>query len=191
VSFLLRISAVIDWITDHVGRYAIWLLLGAVVISAGNAISRYAFSASSNAMLEVQWYLYSAVFILGAGYTLLKNQHVRIDLISNRISAKARNWVDVIGLAVFLIPVAVMIAWMSWAGFVDSYNVGEMSSNAGGLIRWPVRLLIPVGFWLLAVQGLSELIKRVAFLTGHGPDSLEKETDHPGIEAAHDEGAAK
>jgi len=191
VSFLLRISAVIDWITDHVGRYAIWLLLGAVVISAGNAISRYAFSASSNAMLEVQWYLYSAVFILGAGYTLLKNQHVRIDLVSNRISAKARNWVDVIGLAVFLIPVAVMIAWMSWAGFVDSYDMGEVSSNAGGLIRWPVRLLIPVGFWLLAIQGVSELIKRVAFLTGHGPDSLEKEPGHPGVDMAHGEGEAK
>jgi len=191
VSFLLRISAVIDWVTDHVGRYAIWLLLGAVVISAGNAISRYAFSASSNAMLEVQWYLYSAVFILGAGYTLLKNQHVRIDLISNRISAKARNWVDVIGLAVFLIPVAVMIAWMSWAGFVDSYQMGEMSSNAGGLIRWPVRLLIPVGFWLLAAQALSELIKRVAFLTGHGADSLEKPQDHHGLDVPHEEGASK
>ena len=190
MSFLLRISAVIDWVTDHVGRYAIWLLLGAVVISAGNAISRYAFSASSNAMLEVQWYLYSAVFILGAGYTLLKNQHVRIDLISNRISAKARNWVDVIGLAVFLIPVAVMIAWMSWPGVVDSYQMGEMSSNAGGLIRWPVRLLIPVGFWLLALQGFSELIKRLAFLTGHGPDSLEKEQEHHGIDLPH-EGEAK
>ncbi|WP_227817165.1 TRAP transporter small permease subunit [Nitrogeniibacter aestuarii] len=180
----------IDWVTDHVGRYAIWLLLGAVVISAGNAISRYAFSASSNAMLEVQWYLYSAVFILGAGYTLLKNQHVRIDLVSNRISAKARNWVDVIGLAVFLIPVAVMIAWMSWPGVVDSYQMGEMSSNAGGLIRWPVRLLIPVGFWLLALQGFSELIKRLAFLTGHGPDSLEKEQEQHGIDLPH-EGEAK
>lgn len=191
MSVLLRISAVIDWITDHVGRYAIWLLLGAVVISAGNALSRYAFSLSSNAMLEVQWYLYSAVFILGAGYTLMKNQHVRIDLVSNRISARARNWVDAIGLAVFLIPVAVMIAWMSWAGFVDSYKVGEVSSNAGGLIRWPVRLLIPVGFWLLAAQGVSELIKRVAFLTGHGPDSLEKEQDAHGIGLPHAEGEAK
>ena len=108
---LLKLSAVIDWITDHIGRYTIWLLLAATVISAGNAVSRYGFSLSSNAMLEVQWYLYSAVFILCAGYTLLKNQHVRIDLVSNRMSAKGRNWVDAIGLVVFLIPVAVMISW--------------------------------------------------------------------------------
>ena len=191
MSFLLKLSSAIDWITDHIGRYAIWLLLAAVIISAGNAVSRYAFSASSNAMLEVQWYLYSAVFILGAGYTLLKNQHVRIDLISNRISAKARNWVDVIGLAVFLIPVASMIAWMSWPGFVESFSTGEVSSNAGGLIRWPVRLLIPVGFWLLAAQGLSELIKRVAFLTGHADDSLEKPQDHGVLDLQHGEGEGK
>jgi TRAP-type mannitol/chloroaromatic compound transport system permease small subunit len=190
VSFLLRISSLIDWITDNVGRYLIWLLLGAVVISAGNAISRYAFSASNNAMLEVQWYLYSAVFILGSGYTLLKNQHVRIDLISNRISDKARNWVDVIGILVFLIPVAVMISWMSWHGFVDSYEGGEVSSNAGGLIRWPVRLLIPVGFALLALQAFSELIKRVAFLMGKGPDPLEKPPEH-NFDIPHEEGAAK
>jgi len=190
VSFLLRLSSLIDWITDTVGRYLIWLLLGAVVISAGNAISRYAFSASSNAMLEVQWYLYSAVFILGAGYTLLKNQHVRIDLVSNRISEKARNWVDVIGIVFFLIPVAVMISSMSWHGFVESYTSGEVSSNAGGLIRWPVRLLIPVGFALLALQALSELIKRVAFLMGKGPDPLEKPPEH-GIDLPHEEGATK
>ena len=188
---LLKLSAVIDWITDHVGRYTIWLLLAATVISAGNAFSRYGFSLSSNAMLEVQWYLYSAVFIGCAGYTFLKNQHVRIDLISNRMSAKGRNWVDAVGIVVFLIPVAVMIAWMSWPGFVDSYVNMEQSSNAGGLIRWPVRLIIPVGFSLLALQGLSELIKRVAFITGHGPDPLEKTESHGVAAPANDAEPAK
>ncbi|MCB1958958.1 MAG: TRAP transporter small permease subunit [Rhodocyclaceae bacterium] len=187
---LLKLSALIDWITDHVGRYAIWLLLAATLISAGNAFSRYGFNLSSNAMLEVQWYLYSAVFILCAGYTLMKNQHVRIDLISNRISDKARNWVDVVGIVVFLIPVAVMIAWMSWPGFVDSYVNMEESSNAGGLVRWPVRLIIPVGFALLAMQGVSELIKRVAFLMGKGPDPLEKPVDH-GVAAPTNQETAK
>jgi TRAP-type mannitol/chloroaromatic compound transport system permease small subunit len=125
------------------------------------------------------------VFTLCAGYTFLRNQHVRIDLISNRMSAKGRNWVDVIGIVVFLIPVAVMIMWMSWPGFVDSYVNMEESSNAGGLIRWPVRLLIPVGFGLLALQGVSELIKRVAFLLGAGPDPLEKPVEH-GVAAGDD-----
>lgn len=189
MNLLLKLSAAIDWITDHIGRYIIWLLLAATVISAGNAVSRYGFSLSSNAMLEVQWYLYSAVFILCSGYTLMKNQHVRIDLVSNRMSAKGRNWVDAVGLVLFLIPVAVMIAWMSWPGFVTSYVHMEESSNAGGLIRWPVRLIIPVGFALLALQAFSELIKRVAFLTGHGPDPLEQGAGH-GIAGSRDDAEA-
>lgn len=169
---LFRLSRAIDWLNDRIGRSAMWLVLVVTLISAGNAVSRYGFSLSSNAMLEVQWYLYSAVFLLCAGYNLLHNQHVRIDLISNRLSARGRNWVDVIGIVVFLIPVAVMIANMSWPALVDSWLNHEQSSNAGGLIRWPVRALIPLGFGLLALQGLSELIKRVAFLAGRGPDPL-------------------
>ena len=150
---LFRLSRAIDWLNDRIGRSAMWLVLVVTLISAGNAVSRYGFSLSSNAMLEVQWYLYSAVFLLCAGYNLLHNQHVRIDLISNRLSARGRNWVDVIGIVVFLIPVAVMIAHMSWPALVDSWLNHEQSSNAGGLIRWPVRALIPLGFGLLALQG--------------------------------------
>ena len=172
--FLLKISQIIDSTNDRIGRATIWLVLVASLVSAGNAFSRYGFSLSSNAMLEVQWYLFSAVFLLCAGYTFQRNEHVRIDLISNRISAKARNWVDIVGIVVFLLPVCYMIVSMSWPSFVESYVNNEQSSNAGGLARWPVRLLMPVGFALLGLQAVSELIKRIAFVTGKGPDPLLK-----------------
>ncbi|KAA3650101.1 TRAP transporter small permease subunit [Denitromonas sp.] len=180
---LLLLARCIDGLNARVGRLAIWLVLVMTVISAGNALSRYGFNLSSNAMLEVQWYLFSAVFLLCAGATLLNNAHVRIDLISSKVSARTRNWVDVVGIIFFLIPVAVMIAVMSWPEFLASFMQNEQSSNAGGLVRWPVRLLIPVGFGLLALQALSELIKRIAFLTGHGPDPLEKSPSDQGATA--------
>ena len=174
VNLLLKLARSIDWVNDKVGRAALWLVLLASLISAGNAISRYGFNLSSNAMLEVQWYLFSAVFLLCSGYTFLRNEHVRIDLVSNRLTAKGRNWVDIVGIVLFLLPVCYMIVTMSWPSFVESYVNDEQSSNAGGLIRWPVRLLIPVGFSLLGLQAVSELIKRVAFVTGCGPDPLTK-----------------
>ena len=180
MKLLLLFSRCVDGLNARIGRLTIWLVLIMSLISAGNAVSRYGFNLSSNAMLEIQWYLYAAVFMLCAGYTLLRNQHVRIDLLSSRLSPQARNWIDVIGIAVFLIPVAVMIAWMSWPELVASFVHNEQSSNAGGLVRWPVRLLIPVGFGLLALQALSELIKRVAFLMGRAPDALESRESSQG-----------
>lgn len=180
MKYLLFLARCIDGLNARVGRMAIWLVLLMSLISAGNAVSRYGFNLSSNAMLEIQWYLFSAVFLLCAGATLLNNAHVRIDLISSKVSARTRNWVDVVGITFFLIPVAVMIATMSWPEFVVSFVHNEQSSNAGGLARWPVRLLIPVGFGLLALQAASELIKRIAFLSGHGPDPLEKSVSDQG-----------
>jgi TRAP-type mannitol/chloroaromatic compound transport system permease small subunit len=144
-----------------------WLVLAAVVISSGNAIIRKAFDISSNAWLEIQWYLFAGVFMLGVGYVLLKNAHVRIDFISSRLSKRTNAIIDLIGLIIFTIPLALILVDLSWPLFTRALQAGEMSANAGGLIRWPVILLVPVGFAILALQGLSELIKRVAFLTGH------------------------
>jgi TRAP-type mannitol/chloroaromatic compound transport system permease small subunit len=133
---------------------------------------RKAFDMSSNALLEIQWYLFAAVFTLGAGFVFLKNAHVRIDFVSNRLSARTRNIIDIAGIIIFLFPLCYMLVVISWPLFIGAWNSGEMSQNAGGLIRWPMYLLVPVGFTLLALQGASELIKRAAFLTGAGPDSL-------------------
>ncbi len=171
---LLKLSGLIDALNERVGRRSYWLILVMVLVSAGNASVRYAFDRSSNAWLEIQWYLFSAVFLLGAGYTLLHNQHVRIDVISGRLSKRARAWIDVLGTLVFLLPMAIAIMWMSWPVFVQSFELQEGSSNAGGLIVWPARLLVPVGFFLLVLQGISELIKRVAFLRGLIPDPTDK-----------------
>lgn len=161
---LLALSRLIDALNEHVGRLAYWLVLAAVVVSAGNATVRYAFNLSSNAWLEIQWYLFSAVFLLCAGYTLLHNEHIRIDVIAGRLSRRAQTWIDIFGCVFFLLPMAVIIMWLSWPMFMDSYVRHEISGDAGGLVRWWVKLLIPVGFLLLALQGVSELIKRVAFL---------------------------
>jgi TRAP-type mannitol/chloroaromatic compound transport system permease small subunit len=163
---LLRLSAAIDWLSEKIGRTMLWLVLMAVLISAANAVIRKLFDVSSNAWLEVQWYLFSAIFLLCAGYVLKRNEHVRIDVLSSRLSRRGQIWIDVIGLTLFLLPATLLIAWLSWPLFYRAYVSGEMSQNAGGLIRWPVYLLLPVGFVLLSLQGVSELIKRVAFLMG-------------------------
>ena len=174
MNFLLALSRAIDAITERVGRLVYWLVLIVVLISAANATVRKAFDYSSNAYLEVQWYLFSVIFLFGAGYTLLRNEHVRIDIIQGRLSPRAQNWIDVFGIVLFLMPMSLIIMWLSWPLFVDSYVRHEVSTNAGGLTIWPARLMVPVGFALLIVQGLSELIKRIAFLAGAAPNPLEK-----------------
>ena len=171
---LLVFSRSVDRLNEVVGKTMIWLILIVVVISAGNAVVRYAFDWSSNGLLEIQWYLFSAVFLLSAGYVLNKNEHIRIDVIAGRLSARTQNWIDVFGILVFLLPMAIMTAYLSWPVFMLAWHSGEVSANPGGLIRWPVRLLMPIGFVLLLLQGLSELVKRIAFLTGNGPNPLEK-----------------
>ena len=175
---LLRIARAIDSVNERVGRVIIWLVLAAVLISAGNAVLRKTFSIGSNAWLELQWYLFAAVFLLGAGYTFLRNAHVRIDFLSGRLGAKARSMIDVVGIVFFLIPLCVLMIDMSWPIFVRAWVSGEMSQNAGGLIRWPVYLLIPVGFTLLVLQSVSELIKRVAFLRGAISDPIPLGQEH-------------
>lgn len=169
---LLRLAQAIDAVNERVGRSALWLGLIAVLISSANAVVRKLFNLSSNAFLEVQWYLFSATFLICAGYTLLRNEHVRIDVISNHLSPRARAVIDILGTLFFLLPMALIILKLSWPVFVDAYTSNEQSSDAGGLARWPVKLLIPVGFALLALQGVSELIKRAAFLAGRAPDPL-------------------
>lgn len=169
--FLLRASRAIDALNAAVGRAVYWLVLVAVLVSSINALMRYGFSMSSNAWLELQWYLFGAIFLLGAGYTLQANGHVRIDLVSSRLTPRAQAWIDIAGAALFLLPMALLILYFSWPMFVDSYVSGEMSSDAGGLVRWPAKALIPAGFALLVLQGLSEIVKRVAFLRGMTPPS--------------------
>ncbi len=172
MSALLAFSGLIDRLNTWIGKLAMWLVLATTLISAGNAIVRKAFDTSSNALLEIQWYLFAAVFMLAAGYAFLQNAHVRIDFLASRLSARTRNWIDVAGIVLVLVPFCVICIDLSWPLFVNAWRSGEMSSNAGGLIRWPVYLMIPAGFSLLLLQGLSELVKRIAFLRGAGPDTL-------------------
>lgn len=166
MTLLLKLSRLIDALNEWVGKLVIWLILAAVLISAGNAIMRKAFNIGSNAYLEIQWYLFAAVFMLGVGYVFLRNAHVRIDFIASRLSKRTNAIIDAIGIVVFVIPLSVILINLSWPLFMNAYVSGEVSSNAGGLIRWPVMLLIPAGFSLLLIQSLSELIKRIAFLRG-------------------------
>jgi TRAP-type mannitol/chloroaromatic compound transport system permease small subunit len=171
---LLGFSRAVDRLNAAVGKATIWLVLIVVVISAGNAVVRYGFDWSSNALLEIQWYLFSAIFLLCAGYVLEKNEHIRIDVIFGRFSPRTQNWIDVFGFLAFFLPMVALTLWLSWPVFMNAWTSGEMSANPGGLVRWPVRLLLPVGFFLLLLQGLSELVKRLAFLSGHGPNALDK-----------------
>ena len=163
---LLAFSRGVDVVNEKFGRLADWCILLACVISAGNALSRYGFNFSSNAWLEVQWYLFAAVVMLGASYTLFRNEHVRVDLFYGWMSERGRLWVDVFGLLTFLLPAMILLAWMTWPFFLDSFLRNEGSASPGGLLRWPAKLLLPLGFTLLIFQGLSELIKRVALLRG-------------------------
>ena len=168
---LLAFSRGVDRLNAAVGKLADWAVLLSCMISAGNAFVRYGVSYSSNAWLEVQWYLFGATVMLGASYTLFRNEHVRVDLVYGNLSERARLWVDVFGFIVFMLPAMALLAWMTWPFFVDSLVRSEGSPNAGGLLRWPVKILMPIGFFLLVLQGLSELIKRIALLRGIRPDA--------------------
>ncbi|WP_207458839.1 TRAP transporter small permease subunit [Azospirillum sp. SYSU D00513] len=166
MGLLLGFSRLVDAVNGAIGRLVYWLVLVAVIVSSGNAVMRYSLNISSNAWLELQWYLFAAIFLLCSGYTLLRNEHIRIDIVVSRFSKRTQAWIDIFGTIFFLMPMAVLIMVLSWPMFMDSFVTGEMSSNAGGLIRWPAKFLVPAGFFLLTIQGLSELIKRIAFLTG-------------------------
>ena len=177
MQLLLALSRLIDAINARIGQAASWLVLVVVLISAGNAVVRKLFNVSSNGLLEIQWYLFSAIFLLAAAYTLQKNEHIRIDLLVGKLSARGQAIVDLVGTLLFLMPVCYLLISFGWPMFLDAWTSGEMSSDAGGLVRWPVFLLIPVGFALLMAQGLSELIKRVAFLQGLIPNPAIKSND--------------
>jgi TRAP-type mannitol/chloroaromatic compound transport system permease small subunit len=163
---LLKLSATVDSFSNLIGKLIRWLVLGSVLISAGNAIIRKAFNISSNGFLEIQWYLFAGVFLLGSGFAFMRNVHVRIDFISSKLSKRTNTIIDILGIVVFIVPLCLMMVWLSWPLFSTALATGEMSQNAGGLIRWPAYLLMPLGFGLLLVQALSELVKRIAFLKG-------------------------
>jgi TRAP-type mannitol/chloroaromatic compound transport system permease small subunit len=170
LQLLLAFSRLIDWLNERVGKATYWMVLAAVLVSAGNAVVRYLFDYSSNAWLELQWYLYTSFFLLGAGYTLLRNEHVRIDIFYSRLSPRTRAWIDLLGGLFFLLPIAILVMVLAWPVFTESFALHETSPSANGLLRWPVKLMIPVGFCLLALQGVSEIIKRAAFLMNLIPD---------------------
>jgi TRAP-type mannitol/chloroaromatic compound transport system permease small subunit len=174
---LLGVSRAIDWLNDRFGQVATWLVLLATLISAANATSRYLFSASSNAWLEIQWYLFAGMVLLGAPYVLKINEHVRVDLVYSSMSERVRIWIDLLGTIFFLLPICIIMIYFTWPWFVDSWRINEGSMNAGGLIRWPVKLILPVGFALMALQGVSEIIKRIDALLEH--KNLQYEYEKP------------
>ncbi len=176
MTLLLKLSQLIDALNERVGKGAFWLVLLMTIISAGNASYRFIFDDSSNGILEIQWYLFAAIFLLCAPYTLQRNEHVRIDVLSGKLSPRGLAVIDIIGTLFFLLPMVVMVLWLSIPLVAESIKIHEMSANAGGLIRWPVKILLPISFALLALQGVAELIKRIAFLQGliSDPNSKEK-----------------
>ena len=176
---LLAFSALIDALNEKIGAVCNWLVLLACIVSAGNAMVRYAYDTSSNAWLEIQWYMFAVIVMLGASYTMKRNEHVRVDILYMNLSRRGQLWIDILGTLVFLLPTCTILAWLAWPFFMQSFNVYEHSSNAGGLLRWPIKLVLPVGFALVALQGVSELIKRVAFLNGYAVDSLEAHYERP------------
>ena len=171
---LLKLSRLIDALTERIGKAVLWLVLIVVLVSAANAIMRYTIHYSSNAFLEIQWYLFGVIFLFSSGYTLLRNEHVRIDLISSKFSKRGQVWIDIFGILFFLMPMAVVIMLLSWPVFMHAFESQEMSNSAGGLIVWPARLMIPVGFFLLILQAISELIKRAGFLMGLCANPMER-----------------
>ena len=164
---LLALSRAIDVVNEKLGWIADWLVLLSCLISAGNAFSRYAFGISSNAWLEIQWYMFGALVMLGASYTLKKNEHVRVDIVYANVSTRKQIGIDIFGFILFMLPATAIMTYLSWPIFHNSWAQGEISGNAGGLIRWPVKIFLPLGFAFLTLQGVSELIKRIAMLTGH------------------------
>jgi TRAP-type mannitol/chloroaromatic compound transport system permease small subunit len=174
MNLLLKWSGLIDRLNERIGRHLAWLVLAAALISALNAVVRKLFNTSSNAFLEIQWYLFAAIFLLAAGYTMLRQEHVRIDVLIGRCTKRTQIKIEIFGIVAFLLPFVGAVIALAWPLVIRAYVSGEMSSNAGGLIRWPVLALVPLGFALLGLQGLSELIKRVAFLRGLIDDPTRK-----------------
>ncbi len=168
---LLQFAHCIDRLNQSIGRAVSWLILATVLISAGNAIMRKAFQISSNAFLEIQWTLFAAVFLLAAGYTLLKNEHVRIDIFSSRCGPRAQAWIDIVGGLLFLLPLCAVVLYHAWPFFLHSFTEQEWSNNPGGLMLWPAKLMIPLGFTLLWLQGMAEIIKRIGYLAGQEPSA--------------------
>jgi TRAP-type mannitol/chloroaromatic compound transport system permease small subunit len=191
MSALLSLSRLIDSVNEWIGKLVMWLVLAAVVISAGNATLRKAFNIGSNAWLEIQWYLFAAVFMLGVGYVMLKNAHVRIDFISSKLSRRTNAIIDAIGIVIFTIPLSIILIDLGWPLFYRAWQTGEMSQNAGGLIRWPALIMIPLGFAILCMQAVSELIKRIAFLTGHRDEPFSVEEGKSDEERLAEELAAE
>lgn len=163
---LLKLSGWIDALNAKFGTLADWLVLLSCLISAGNAFSRYAFGVSSNAWLEIQWYMFAGMVLLGASYTLKRNEHVRVDIVYTNVSTRRQIGIDIFGFVLFMLPATIIMTYLSWPVFYNSWALGEVSSNAGGLLRWPVKIMLPIGFALLTLQGISELIKRIAMITG-------------------------